>query len=148
MPVWVDSLDQLQAGKIIDHSFSARLAWHSCIRSGLGVHPGARIHYGNLRETMPPTYLKVSEIMTWSNFDRTRAKFFIHRRISDDGNLAAHQRQSDSAADQVLIARIIRIDGDAAVTKHRFGPGSSNDDMSGTVDEWIADVPQIACGLL
>ena len=56
----------------------------------------------------------------------------------------AGQRQVDQLADQVLVARVVGMDGDGGVAEHRLGPGRGDVQDLGGVGDRVLDRPEMA----
>ncbi len=87
----------------------------------------------------------VVRIMRRRHLDRPGSQLRVHEQtVGDDGNLPIHERYRDHLADQVLIARIIGMDGHRGVAKHGFRPGRRKaDEFTGTFDR-ISERPEAA----
>ena len=63
------------------------------------------------------------------HLDTAGAKRRVHEQaVRDDRNLTAVERDGDGFADQVLIARIVGMDGDRGIAEHGFRPGGREAD--------------------
>ena len=71
---------------------------------------------------VPLADLEIVEVMRGRDLDRARALFGIGIFVGDDRDQAADQRQSNPPAEQMLIARIVRMHRDRRVAQHRLGP--------------------------
>ena len=99
--------------------------------------------------------LEVVEVMRRRDLDRARALLGIGVVVTNDRDLAADQRQDDFTADQMLIALVLRIDGNGGVTQQRLGARRRNHDVGLRVFrtechafERIAEMPEVAPDLL
>ena len=69
---------------------------------------------------MPLADFEIVEVMRGRDLDRARALFRIGIFVGDNRNQAADQRQANTAADQMLVARIVRMHRDRGVAQHRL----------------------------
>ena len=88
--------------------------------SPLGVENIDRTHTLGL---MPLADFEIVEVVRGRDLDRARALLRIRIFVSDNRDQAADQRQANALADQMLIARVVRMHRDRRVAQHRFGPG-------------------------
>jgi len=101
----------------------------------------------------------VVEVVRAGDLHAARAEGGVDEIIRDDGDVAVAQRQLDFLADQVLVARIVRVHAQRAVGQHRFRAGRGDghaaqgdglavlvDDGLRAVDEGVEDVPHVAIG--
>ena len=100
------------------------------------------------RQVMPPADLKIVEVVRRRDLHRAGALLGVGVFVRDDRDGAADQRQDRVAADQVLVALVVRMHRDGGVAEHRLGPGRGNDNVFGpNAFDRILDVPQRALHL-
>ena len=59
----------------------------------------------------------------------------------------AGQRQVDRLADQVLVARVVGVDGDGGVAEHRLGAGGGDvERLAVRAGDGVLDRPEVALG--
>ena len=66
--------------------------------------------------------LEIVEVVRGRDLDRAGALLRVGIFVGDDRNSAADERQEDVLADQMPVALVVRMDRDAGVAEHRFGP--------------------------
>ena len=99
------------------------------------------------RQSVPTGDLEIVEVMRRGDLDRAGPLLGIGIGVGDDGDAAADQRQNRVLPDQIAIALVVGMDGDAGVAEHRLGPGGGDrDERVGTL-EGIAEVPELALHL-
>ncbi len=92
-------------------------------------------------EIMAFTYFEIVRIVRRSNFDCPASKFGIRIRIGYQRDAAIDQRQSKGLANKMLVAGVLRVDCNRYVAKHSFGASSRHCYITGSVFEWITDMP-------
>ena len=63
--------------------------------------------------------LEVVRVVARRNLDAAGAEFHINVLVAEDRDFAVHNRQNAGLADEVLVALIVRIDGNAGIAKCR-----------------------------
>ena len=112
------------------------------------VEPGIGVEDVDQRQPVPAADLEIVEIVRRGDLDRAAAGLRVGVFVGDDRDQPADQRQPHMLADEIGIARVIRMDGDAGVAEHRLGPRRRDDDeAAGKLRDRITDVPQGALGL-
>jgi hypothetical protein len=98
--------------------------------------------------------LEVVEVVRGRDLDRARALLRIGVFVADDRDAAADDRQDDVPAHQVLVALILRMNGDARVAQHRLRTRGGNRDVGLRVLriedlalDRIAEMPEVAVDL-
>ena len=102
------------------------------------------VEYEDILEVMPLSDLKVVRVVAGRHLDAAGAEVHLDIVVGDDGYLAAHERQDAGLADDVRVALVVRVHGDAGVAQHGLGTGSGDDEVAGAVGERVADVPEVA----
>ena len=82
--------------------------------------------------------------MARRNLDAAGAELHVNVLVTEDRNLAVHDREDAGLADQVLVALVVRVDGNAGIAHEGLRTGSRNDQIARAVRQRIADVPQLA----
>ena len=100
---------------------------------------------------MPLADLEIVEVVRWRNLHRARTLFGIGIFIRNDRNPASDQGQDHVLADQMRVARIIRMHGDGGIAEHRLGArGCDHDESRGIVRaeglalDRVAQIPEAA----
>ena len=71
---------------------------------------------------MPLADLEIVEVVRWRDLDRAGALLRIGILVGDDRDQAPDQRQPKTLAEQMLIARVVRMHRDRRVAQHRLRP--------------------------
>ncbi len=72
---------------------------------------------------VPLADFEIVEVVRGRDLDGAGALFRIGIFVGDDRDQAADQRQTDTATDQVLVARVVRMHRDRGVAQHRLRAG-------------------------
>ena len=102
---------------------------------------------------VPLADLEIVEVVGRSDLDRARPLLRIGVLIGDDRDQPADQGQTNPLADQMLEARVVRMDGDRGVAEHRLRPrGGDGHALAGLfavgVDDRIVEVVEMAVRIL
>ncbi len=103
---------------------------HDIEISGGKINPPFLREHVDSRQPAPLAYLEIVEIMGRCDLDRTCAFFRIRVLIANQRNEPANQWQHRIATDQVLQLVIFRMNRNAGIAQHGFGPGGGDCDMS------------------
>ena len=132
------------------------------------IHPTVTIadrsigrHDVDRRQTVTLSDVPVVLIVRGRDLQKSRGKLRLgvgriaaHRRghhhivVLDDGDLATDDGKTHLFTAQRSRARILGIERNGAVTKHRLGPSGGNGDMTRSIGERIAEVPKAAVDFL
>ena len=86
--------------------------------------------------------------MRGRDLDRAGAGLGVGVFVGDDADAASDQRQDRVAADEVLVALVVGMDGDAGVTEDSLGPGGGDDDEATRLAfDRILEMVELALGL-
>ncbi len=107
---------------------------------------GVLVHDGDVRQVVPLADLEVVRVVRGRHLDGAGAELRVDVGVGDDRDPTAGQRQLDLGADQVLVALVLRVDGDRGVTQHRLGARGGDDD--GVLALAVADRDQLAVVVL
>ena len=77
------------------------------------VEPAAAVEDRHERQAVPTADLEIVEIVGRGDLDRPRALLGIAVRIGHDRQPAADERQDGIGADQIRVALVMRMHGDA-----------------------------------
>ena len=96
--------------------------------------------------------VEVVEGLRRRDLHRAGALLGVGVRIGDDGDRPADQRQPHALADEMRVALVLRMHGDAGIAEHRLRPRRGDDDvlagrLAGPVHHRIAEVPEVALRL-
>ena len=93
---------------------------------------------------MALTHLEVVRVVARRNLNTAGAELHINVLVTEDRNLAVHDREDAGLADQVLVALVIRVDSNAGIAHEGLRTGGRNHQLARAVRQRIADVPQLA----
>src|SRR5262249_43245288 len=97
----------------------------------------------NEREMVALSRLEVVEVVPGRDLDDAGPEGGIDEDVvADDRDPTPDERQRDLLADEVAVARILRMDGDGRVPQHRLRPSGRDDQAPAPVRERIGDLPQ------
>ncbi len=91
------------------------------------VHRAVEVHHERHGQAMTAADLEVVGVVGWGHLHGAGAKRRIHRLISDNWNLTVQDRQPHRLADEVRIARVLRVNSHPGIAQHRLRPGRSDD---------------------
>ena len=116
---------------------------------GIIVDAGIFVEDVHQRQIVPHADFIVVEVVRRRDFHTAAAEFAIDVLVGNDGDVFFDQWQPDAAANERLVALIVRVNGDGSVTEHCFGSGGCHHQMIATIPgcvalgQWIAKVPQV-----
>ncbi len=157
--VGFDFLQQAQ-GLEGGHNGLARFeAFHARILSGcplpvLGSVPGkgeyrefaqnVRVAVENIdqRQVVALADFVVVEVVRRGDFHTAGTEFRVHVIVGNDGDQAVGERQADLFADQMLVARILRVYRNGTVAQNGFRARSGHHEVSGFAFDGIAEMPE------
>ena len=90
---------------------------------------GAGVHDVDRREAVALADVPVVEVVGGGDLDGAGAFLRVGVGVGDDGDGAADQRQADGLADEVGVAGVVGVDGDAGVAEHGLGAGGGDDEV-------------------
>ena len=144
-------LQKLLRFKVTQHRLACFKAIKSLIRLGT-VFVNFRVQRKDRDQRQVVTQCAgvVVEIMGASDLDATGAKGAIYEVVGNDRNFSITQRQVNKLADQMLVALVLRVNGQRTVGEHRLrtrgGDVHADDQIAFVVKLWavgkrIQDVP-------
>src|SRR5437879_628732 len=96
------------------------------------------------RQRMPHADLEIDLVMRGRDFQDTGPKLRIDGRVSHDPKFFAREWTPDLFADQIAIARIVRMNSNACVGHDRFWPRRSHfEEASRLVDDLVTYVVEL-----
>src|SRR4051794_29857987 len=99
-------------------------------------------------QSMPPPDLEIVEIVRGRDLHRAGALLGVGVFVGHDRDGPSDEGQDGAAADQIAVALVVRVDGDARVAQHRLGPrGRNRDETAWLALDRIADVPEVTFDL-
>ena len=140
----LDLVHQAQGLQVRDHA-PARL---EAIQPPVGcrrllIDGGIVVEDIDHRQAVAAAHLIVVEIVGRGYLDDAGAEFAVHVVVRYDRNLAPGQGQFHHAADQVLVALILRVDGHGGVAEHGFRPGGRHGQVTFAARQRVLEVPQL-----
>ncbi len=112
------------------------------------------VEHVDARQRVAVADLEVVEVVRRRDLHRARALVRIGIFIGDDRNFAADQRQDHVLADEIRVALVLGMHGNAGIAQHRLRPRGGDDDERlgiGGIEipalDRIAQIPQVALDL-
>jgi len=112
------------------------------------VDDGAAVHDLDDLEVVPPGDGEVRRVAGRRYLHGARAEVHRHVVVGDDGDLLVDERQDHHFPDDVLVARVVGVDGHGRVSQHRLRARGGDADLPRAVGIGVADVPEVALLLL
>ena len=138
------SLDQVAFSLQVGHdSLAALVAIHTLVLAAVLVDLAIIGDAADDLQMVAQAHLKVIGVMGGSHLHGAGAEADLAVLIAHNGDLAANQRQDAGLADEVLELLILGVDSHAGIAQHGLGAGRGDDDVTGTVGQRVADVPQV-----
>ncbi len=140
-----ETIDAVQLERFVE--FRGRR--HALQERDVAVEVELSLHVEHVdhRQVMPLADFEVVEVVGGRDLHRPAAFLGVGVVVADDRNAPADQRQNRGLADQVLEARVFRMDRDRGVAQHGLRPRRRyRDEFLRSLDR-IADVPEMALGL-
>ena len=109
--VWLDFFQQAEALEIFDHAAAGLEAVEAGVGAGCGGHVAVFIDDLDARQIVAFAGLEIVGIVGRGDFDGAGAELRIGQIVEDDRDGTVHQRQIDSAAVEVVVARIFGVHG-------------------------------------
>ena len=88
--------------------------------------------------------LKVVRVVRGCDLDGSGTEFHIDILVGDDRDLLVDKRKDDHLPDQILVALIVRMDGDRRIAEHRLGTRCRDLERVVSPDDRIADMPEMS----
>ena len=143
-----DLHQQTEIGQILYHGLSCLIAVHAIILRSRAVDGRIIVQDRDLRQIVTLADLEVVRVVCRCDLYSTGSEGHIGMLIPDDRDLTIRKRKLHHLADHVLIARILRIDGDGGITEQGLRTGGCDLDLTGTIRERIEDMPEVTLLLL
>ena len=128
--------------QITDDGFSRLIAVHAVVLAAVD-DPGVLIHDDDLFQIVAETHFIVVGVMAGGHLHRAGTEAQFHVLVGNDGKFSSHQRQDAGLAHEMLIALIIGMDGNAAVTQHGLRTGRGDGQVFLGILDGILDVPEM-----
>lgn len=142
--------------KIFQDLFAGFKSGETTIGFGdVGVHSAV---FGDNRDALQIVTLanfEIVEIVGGGDFDGAGAVFGVGVLVGDDGDFTVGEREFNKATNEVLIARVIGVDGDGGITEKGFGASGTDDNFGvfdigvivgaaiGGGDDLIGNIPEV-----
>ncbi len=124
--------------------------WQVNMKIHVAFEPDSRLRIEDIdhAQVLALANFKIVEIVRGRHLHRAGADFRIGIFVGDDGDAAADQRQDHVLADEILVALVPRVHGDAGIAEHGLGPRRRDGDKAPRlVLDRIAEVPEMALDL-
>ena len=137
-------LDEVALGlKVRDYGLAGLVAVHAVILAAV-YYLRVVVEDEDVVEVVPLGDLEVVRVVAGRHLDAAGAEVHLDVVVSDDGYLAAHEGQDAGLADDVGVALVVGVHGDAGVAQHGLGARRGDDEVAGAVGERVAHVPEVA----
>ena len=93
---------------------------------------------------MALTHLEVVRVVAGRDLNTARTEFHINVLITENRDFAVHDRQDAGLANQVLVALVVRVDGNTGIAHEGFRTGGRDHQIARAVRQRVADVPKLA----
>ena len=138
------SLDQVAFSLQVGHdSLAALVAVHTLVFAAVLVDLAIIGNAADDLQMVAQAHLKVVGVMGGGHLHGAGTEADLAVFVAHNGDLAAYQRQDAGLADEVLELLILGVDSHAGIAQHGLGAGRGDDDVTGTVGQRVADVPQV-----
>ena len=137
-------LDEIAAGlEVVDYGLAGLIAVHAVVLAAV-YDLRVVVEDEDVVEVVPLGDLEVVRVVAGRHLDAAGAEVHLDVVVSDDGYLAAHEGQDAGLADDVGVALVVGVHGDAGVAQHGLGTRRGDDEVAGAVGERVAHVPEVA----
>ncbi len=100
------------------------------------------------RQIVAPADLEIVEVVRRRDLDRAGAGRGIGIVVGDDRNAAVDQGQDRVLADEMLVALVVGMHGDAGIAQHGLRPrGGDDDELARRALDRIFEMPEMPLGL-
>ena len=131
--------------QVSNDSLAAFLTGHAFVFACFFSHNAVHADNNDARQVVANTHLIVVRIMGRSNFYSAGTKLGINIAVGDDRNNPVGSRQTQSFANQIAIARILRVNCYSSIAGQSFRTGGSNHQATALLFNYrIVDVPKMA----
>ena len=146
-----DRCEQVEVGEVGHDGLPRPHAVHAAIRFGrVVVDAGVIVENVDAVQIVALADGVVVEIVSRGDLDAAGAELGVHVAVADDGDFASDKGQPRAGADQVAVARVVRVHGEPGVAEHRFRSRRRDHDVvrafgrAPAVQQRVADVPEVA----
>ena len=137
-------LDEVALGlEVGDDGLAGLVAVHAVVLAAV-YYLRVVVEDEDVVKVVPLGDLEVVRVVAGRHLDAAGAEVHLDVVVGDDGYLTAHEGQNAGLADDVGVALVIRVDGDAGITEHGLGTRRGDDELAGAVGERVAHMPEVA----
>ena len=130
--------------EVLYNRLAALVAVHALVLAAVCVDGRILVEHENLLKVMALTHLEVVRVVARRNLDAAGTELHVNVLVTEDRDLAVHDREDAGLADQVLVALVVRVDGNAGIAHEGLRTGGRNHQLARAVRQRVADVPQLA----
>ena len=143
----LDRLDTHQEAlffQLLDDLFARLKAGHSCKLPAVFINAAVIVHHIDDFQIVAQADFKVVRVVCGGDLHHAGPKVLLDIGIRNHRDLTANQREDQHLANDVLIARVVRMHRHGGVAQHRLRSGGGQLQIPTAVLKRIADVPEIA----
>ncbi|EKD34900.1 MAG: hypothetical protein ACD_75C02138G0001, partial [uncultured bacterium] len=148
MVIVFDFFKEAQAFEILDNLLAADEPVETGIGAGCFVHDALVIHDLQPRQVVAQADLVVVAVMGGSDLQRPGAELAVDVGIEDHRNHPIGKRQFNPNFPQMAVTFVFRMDGHPGVAEHCLGSRRRHHHMAGAVGIGVADMVELALGIL
>ena len=131
--------------ELLDERLAALIAVHARVLAGTLEHLARVADDLDLLEVMALAHLEVVRVVGRRDLDGARAEVLVDVLVGEQRNAAADDWQDQRLADEVLVALVIRMDGDTRIAEHRLRARRRDLDVLARLAlDLIAQMPEMA----
>ena len=129
--------------EIFDEHPAALVAVESRVLAEMRRHRAVVLYDAHLRQIVAQPHFEVVRIVRGRDLDCARAEGGIDVLVGKDGNGAVDDGQDDAPADELLVACIVGVHGDARIAEHRLRARRRDFHETRAVLKRIAQMPEM-----
>ncbi len=134
--------EQPLRGEVLEHTGTRLEAVEPGVRPGGLGGPCGLVEDGDHLQRVPQPGLVVVEVVRRGHLHHPGAELRVHQGgVGDDRNLPLQQRQDDRLADQIPVARVVRVHRHRGVAEHRLRAGGGHGQEPVLPLHRVADLP-------
>ena len=134
--------DPALRAQLLAHGLASREPVHPVEAGAAAADDGALVEDRGHRQAVPAADLEVVGVVRRRHLHRARAERRVDVGVGDHRDRAPDDRQLDPAADEVRVALVVGVHGDAGVTQHRLHARGGDDDRVLALP--VADADELA----
>ena len=125
------NLDQPAAFlKVLYNRLAALVAVHALVLAAVCVDGRVLVEHEDLLEVVALTHLEVVRVVARRNLNTAGAELHVNVLVTENRNLAVHDREDAGLADEVLVALVIRVDRNAGIAHEGLRTGGRNHQLA------------------